>query len=257
MRAVLAVLVLITVAVAPAAAHVTPSVDDNNRYAKLTLLGDRVRVAYTVFFGDNPGRLERAAIDTNHDGTISEDEAHAFGARISGQVAEAIDLDIDGKAFRLAWAEVDVGMGAPEVAAGAFSIDLVAYPCLPVARGPHELRLRDRFRVSRPGSTEVKVEDSPGVSIQRARVGAADDPSYDYTFVGPGGPLEDDGLDVAFTVGDKAPIPDDARCTGAPADGAGNHGLVVGVALGGGAVAAAAILLVGRRGRGRRKPRHG
>src|SRR6185369_12131192 len=35
-----------------AAAHVAPSVGDNNRYLKLTPLGDRVRLAYTVFYGD-------------------------------------------------------------------------------------------------------------------------------------------------------------------------------------------------------------
>src|SRR2546421_2274257 len=94
---------LIVVAITLLSGHVTPSVDDNNRYLKLTPLGDRVRIAYTVFFGDNPGRLERQNIDANHDGTLSEDEAHAFGARLAGQVAGAIDLDVDGAGQTLTW----------------------------------------------------------------------------------------------------------------------------------------------------------
>ena len=50
------VFLVVAITVASAAAHVSPSVDDNNRFLKLTPLGDRVRLAYTVLFGDNPGR---------------------------------------------------------------------------------------------------------------------------------------------------------------------------------------------------------
>ena len=41
----------------PARAHVAPSVDDNNRYVWVTPLGDRVRIAYTVLFGEIPGAM--------------------------------------------------------------------------------------------------------------------------------------------------------------------------------------------------------
>ena len=46
-------------------AHVAPSVDDNNRYLKVTPSADRLRIAYTVFFGENQGRQMRAGLDTN------------------------------------------------------------------------------------------------------------------------------------------------------------------------------------------------
>ena len=48
--------------------------------------------------------------------------------------------------------------------------------------------------------------------IERAHVGPADDPSYDFRFAGPGGPIEDDGLDVSFIAGDKAPVASDGQC---------------------------------------------
>ena len=106
-------------------------------------------------------------------------------------------------------------MGTPQVKAGAFSVDLIAFPCLASARGKHTVLLRDRFRVPNPGETEVKAEDGTGTRITHTRVGAASDPAHAYTFVGPGGPLTDDGIEVAFTAADDAPLVGDGLCTGA------------------------------------------
>ena len=209
---VLAITIGATGLVDDASAHVAPSKDDNNRYLKVTPLGDRVRIAYTVFFGEIPGASERRGIDANHDGHLDEAEGHTFGERIAAQVAAALEVEIDGHVERLAWTTVDVGLGTPEVAAGSFSVDLVAYPCLAVARGKHRVVIHDRFRIPHPGETEAKVEDSPGVTIERAHVGPADDPSYDFRFAGPGGPIEDDGLELVFTAGDKAPVASDGKC---------------------------------------------
>ena len=186
-----ALVLAITLAARSALAHVAPSVDDNNRYLKVTPLGDRVRLAYTVFFGEVPGATARQTIDTNRDGSISEAEGNAFGTRIAGEVAAALDVTVDGGATEVTWSQLDVGMGSSQTAAGAFSIDMVAYFCLPEALGKHAVRVRDRYRIARPGETEVKVEDSPGVTVHHARVGAADDPTHDYRFVGPGGPPPD------------------------------------------------------------------
>src|SRR5690606_32501239 len=97
--------------------------------------------------------------------------------------------------------------------------DLVAFVCVPGTTGPsgdrHRVRIRDAFRIPKPGETEVRVEDSPGVTIHRARVGGADDPSREFKFVGPGGPLADDGLELDYAVSDKTPRVADGACTGA------------------------------------------
>lgn len=214
-------LLLAVVAITLLSAHVAPSVDDNNRYLKLTPLGDRVRIAYTVFFGEIPGASERRGIDANRDGHIDDAESKAFGDRLAAQVAQAIELEVDGVRQPIRWTTIDVGMGTPDVAAGSFSVDMVAYPCLATVRGRHKLRLRDKLQLTRPGETEVKVEDSPGVTIDTARVGPADDPSYDYKFVGAGGLIADEGLDLQFNAGPKAPVTADNVCT-APAKGGGS-----------------------------------
>ena len=117
------------------------------------------------------------------------------------------------------WASRSVGLGTPEVAGGAFSVDLVASICLPTARDHHDVLLRDRFRVANPGETEVKIEDGLGITIDRSRIGAAQDSAHDYKFLGPGGPLLDDGLALQFTVGPTAPRAGergDPTCRAAP-----------------------------------------
>ncbi len=212
MRRGVVLVLAVTFSATQAAAHIAPSVDDNNRYLKLTPAADRVRISYTVFFGEVPGAQTRKTIDANRDGTISDDEASAFGTKVAGEVAPSLELTVDGKLQPVSWATVSVGMGSAKTEAGSFSVDLVAWACLPVARGRHTLLLRDRFRIPRPGETEAKVEDSPGVTIHHARVGTANDPTHDYKFVGPGGPLADDGLDLAFTASDKAPLTADGTC---------------------------------------------
>jgi hypothetical protein len=237
-----------------AAAHVAPSVDDNNRYLKLTPLGDRVRLAYIVFFGEVPGAQTRPSLDKDRDGAITDAEAQAFGDKLAGEIAAALDISVDGAQQRIAWTTVSVGLGSARVAAGAFSVDLVTYLCLPSARGRHEVRLFDRFRVPRPGETELRVEDGPGVTIERARVGDLSDPSWTYRVVGPGGPLTDAGLDLAFTAGDAAVVTPDAVCRAAPAGGGGSRlGPIAAAAAGTAALAAAAAAVIAIRRRRRRR----
>jgi hypothetical protein len=214
----------------PARAHVQPSVDDNNRYIKVQPFGDRIRLAYTVFFGEVPGAGMRPQIDTNHDKTISEAEAQAFGEKLAAEVAANLTVELDGAGVRVTWSEIAVGMGSPQVAAGTFSVDLVAWVC--ASRGEHHLALHDRFRVLRPGETELKVEDSPGVAIAHARIGATDDPQHDFKFVGPGGPISDDGLDLVYTASDRAPVIPDVVCASAAGGGSSRTLVAVLVGLG-------------------------
>ncbi len=196
-----------------AAAHVAPSVDDNNRYVKVTPFGDRVRLAYTVFFGEVPGAIQRRELDVNHDGTITEAEAHAFGEKLAAEVRQGVELEIDGAVSPFIWSTIDVGMGTNAVAAGSFSIDLIGTGCFATARGAHTIRLHDRFRIAHPGETEIKVEDGMGIAIGKAHVGAVDDPSHDYKFAGPGGPLTDDGLELVIDAGPRSTVSPDATCS--------------------------------------------
>src|SRR4051812_42791904 len=143
----LGALVVVLVVTTRVWGHVAPSVDDNNRYLKVTPMADGIRFAYTVFFGEIPGASERKQIDGNGDGQIDDAESQRYGQKLAAQVAESVDIEIDGKAQPVRWSIVDVGMGTPQTAAGSFSVDLIAYPCGRPGPGKHTVRLRDQFRI--------------------------------------------------------------------------------------------------------------
>lgn len=233
-----------------AVAHVAPSVDDNNRYLKLTPASDRIRLAYTVFFGEVPGRQMRPSLDANRDGILSEDEGAVFGKKLSKEVADGIELTVDGATQPVRWSTVAVGLGTPDIRAGSFSVDMIAYVCLP-SGARHTVLLRDRFRVPKPGETEVKVEDALGITIEHARVGPFDDPAHDYKLVGPGGPLMDDGLDVAFVVTDKAPRGDRACASPSSSSKTSSSRWWIWLASGGAIVVIVIAVLASRRARRR------
>jgi hypothetical protein len=244
----------LALAAVPARAHVAPAVGDNNRYLKLTPLGDRVRLAYTVFYGEIPGAGMRGAIDANHDGAIDDRESQAFGTRLAGEIARALDVAVDGRPQGVVWSQVVVGMGSPLTTAGAFSVDLVAWACLTPPRGKHVVLLRDHYAIERPGETEVKVEDSPGVTIHSTRIGGASWEDNDYKLVGPSGALETEGLELDFTASDKAAVTGDGVCEGPAAHRLQPARAIVGVAAGAGLALTAAVLLVIRfRRRARRR----
>jgi len=197
------------VATGPAAAHVQPSPNENNRYLKLTPLGDRVRLAYTIYFGESPGAALRREIDRNRDGSVDDDEAAAFGRRVAEEVRPAVSATLDGAPAVLAFTDVDVGMGTPEVRAGSFAVDLVGAICVPT-RGAHELVLRDEYALPIPGETELKVETGLGVTVDRVTLGGALVSGDDVRIRGIGGPLAT-GWSIKLTIGAAAPA-GDATC---------------------------------------------
>jgi hypothetical protein len=234
---------------ATAQAHVAPAVGDNNRYLKLTPLADRVRLSYTVFYGETPGAELRQALDRNHDGAIDDRETEAFGEQLAGEIAGSLVVTLDGVPAPVAWSQVVVGLGTPKVAAGAFSVDLVAWLCLASPRGAHAVRLRDHYPIPRPGETEVKVEDSPGVTIKATAIGGAIDEEHDYKLVGPSGALDTEGLELTFTAGDNAAVSSDAMCRRASAE---PRAAVIALIVAAAAVLAGIIAVVVRR-----RPRSG
>lgn len=238
--------VLAVAAVTVLSGHVAPSVDDNNRYIKVTPLAGGARLAYTVFFGENPGKAERRLLDTNRDGRIDTGEAKTFGDRLAGQIAASLYVEVGRSPARVHWTVVDVGLGNDAVAAGSFSVDMIAYVCAP-GTASHRLLVRDAFRIPRPGETEVKVEDSPGVTVSRARIGDADDARHDYRFVGAGGPLTDAGLEVEWTATAAAPLLPAGTCAepGA-ASASGTSWLLALIAIGVLAAGAIGFVLLGK-----------
>jgi hypothetical protein len=190
---------------APAHAHIGPSVQENNRYVKLTVLGNRVRLLYTYYVGEVPGRQARRRMDADRDGALSADEAEDFGAKLAATVAASLELTIDDERIPLKWTSVDVGLGTPTTAGGAFSVDLVRWVCLttPASSLQHRIELFDHWQPPRAGETEVHIEESPGVTVGRStfgRDGRISQLRFKWAESRPPHPLDTDGLFVTFTV---------------------------------------------------------
>jgi hypothetical protein len=168
-----------------ARAHVAPSAEQNNRYLKATLLPTEVRLTYTLFLGELPGRLERRRIDTSRDGSIDDAEAKAFGARLLGELAGGLDVTIDGRKAT-GWIVADVGLGTATTAGGALALDLalvVPYP--DPAAAAHVLFVDDHTSVPLAGESEVRVEESPGVRLVEChRADAAGGIELGFPFTG-------------------------------------------------------------------------
>ncbi len=153
------------------AAHIGPSVRENNRYLKLTLLGGRVRVLYTFYVGEVPGAQARRRMDENGDGVLQPAEAKAYANKVAETIAASLAVTVDGVATPVAWDSVDPGLGTATVNAGAFSIDMVAWLCLEPSKPKHAIVLFDHWTPPTPGETELRIEESPGVVARRAALG--------------------------------------------------------------------------------------
>ncbi len=186
-----------------ASAHIQPSINENNRYLKLQLLGDRVRLVYTVYIGERPGQQARPLMDRDRDGVIGDDEASLYGTELGNTVAASLTIAIDGAPYPLSWHQVNVGMGTPTTRAGSFAVDLVAWLCLadPEQRLDHHIVIHDTLALPLPGETEIYIEESPGVRVVSATLGAdGADNKLKFQWRGKTGYLSSRGLHLSFKV---------------------------------------------------------
>jgi LPXTG-motif cell wall-anchored protein len=188
-----------------AGAHVQVSDRENNRYIKLTPTADRVRLAYTVYMGQVPGAQARRRLDRNRDGLIDDAEAKPFGDELAQAVAAGLRITVDGVEIPVQWHQISVGLGTPETSAGAFSVDLIAWICVPRARGEQRITMLDTYRVPIHGETELRAEESPGVHITRSAL--SDDPrqnAVEHKWRGGAAPTAHEPYELSYEVSPDA-----------------------------------------------------
>ena len=213
---------LVALPLASAYGHVAPSRDTNNRYLVLTPMRDRVRLAYTVYLGEVPGAQARQRMDTSRDGVIDDQEAEAYTGVLAESVRQNLRITADGSVQPLAWAEIHTGLGMAVTAGGALSVDLIGWLCLAEDTTRHTLTLRDHVRLPMPGETELRIQESPGITITRSALGigdgdsAAANPVLAFQWNGGEVPLASQGHVLAFTVDSAAALMPAGRACGAP-----------------------------------------
>lgn len=242
-------------------AHVAPALDSNNRYLRITPMRDRIRLAYTVYIGEVPGAQARLRMDRNRDGQLDDSESRVYADELAQQVLAGLDISMDGAPYQLSWSESHVGLGTPVTAAGSFSVDLIGWICAE-DRAIHTAVIFDRFRIDRPGETEVKVNQSPGIDITRSSLGESDEaPLLELKWTGEDGPLTSRGLHIDYQVNTAlAVVPPGAQCNANEVESERaepRNWLAVWALLGLGMAALAAFICYRlARGRGRHGRRH-
>jgi hypothetical protein len=181
-----------------ASAHVAPAVSENNRYLKISATGRRVRLAYTVYLGEVPGQMVRMKMDTNKDGSLSEAEYTPYGRELSREVAPNLSVSINGTPMKTAWEQVHVSLNDPQTSAGAFSVDMVAWYCLPGLADSYDLVVRDTFVPESPGESEIRLDANSEANVDKTTFGNDAALKSRWQWTGAESALAKDGLTITF-----------------------------------------------------------
>ena len=182
-------------------AHVGSDEKVNNRYYKLTPMSDRVRVAYTIFFGRQPSLEIRRGMDLDGDRKISESEKNSYREQLAREVFKVVSVELDHSPSEVRWSEVTLGLAGESVFDGPFSIDLIGSVCL-VAPAPdttHHLMFRESLRLPLPGETELHLDPAPGIDIRKSILDKVPLAGNEKRWTGGAGPIIN-GYELEFTV---------------------------------------------------------
>jgi len=182
--------------------HQVVAPTQNNRYVKITAMDGQLRLAYTILYGDLPAEEARRKMDANRDGTLSPDEAHAFGEALGRAVGARLTLELDGQRVPVGFAQAEVGLGSERgVHPVPFSIDLIMLVPAGASR-EHTVYFDDRFALPHEGETEVTLEEAPGVRVTASFAGRSGDGMHGlkWSWLGPrGSDMEDRSLTFRYT----------------------------------------------------------
>ncbi|MBL4635914.1 MAG: hypothetical protein JKY56_18785 [Kofleriaceae bacterium] len=182
-------------------AHVGSDEKVNNRYYKLTPMSDRVRVAYTIFFGRQPSLEIRRGMDLDGDRKISESEKNSYREQLAREVFNVVSVELDHSGSEVRWSEVTLGIGGNSIFDGPFSIDFIGSVCL-VAPAPgttHHLVFRESLRLPLPGETELHLDPAPGIDIRKSILDKVPLTGNEKRWTGGAGPIAK-GYELEFTV---------------------------------------------------------
>lgn len=111
------------------------------RYLKLELRDDRLRVVYGLTYAARHGQRVRAQADADGNGMVTAEEERSHGDECRQQVSEAVKLTIDGRVRALAWNDPFLNAFTGPVASGPATIELTTE--IPLGPGAHRLVLED------------------------------------------------------------------------------------------------------------------
>lgn len=145
-----------------------------NRYSRLEVTNDQMRLVYIVDMAEIPAHQERAQIDQNHDGTLDASEQQAYVDQLITTLADQLVLRLNGQAQ--AWQLESQELTFPEGQAGLPTLRLVTHWTTPLTEQAtvwqadyHDASFPDRL-----GWQEIVVQGSASATVEESSVAATD-----------------------------------------------------------------------------------
>ncbi|MDT7687765.1 MAG: hypothetical protein QOE46_524 [Acidobacteriota bacterium] len=139
-----------------------------NRFARVRVEAEGVRVRYVIDMAEIPAFQESQVMDTNHDGSVSNAEASEYLERLAPSLAEGVVLMSDGARvpLRLVAKTVSMPKGAGGLATLRIECDFEGKANESASvEGTHRLRFEDTNYGERIGWREIVVEHAPGIAV--------------------------------------------------------------------------------------------
>src|ERR1051326_4751213 len=145
-----------------------------NRYARIELAGELVRLVYVVDIAEIPSIQEIESIDLNHDGKLDTLELGWYSANVNLKLRDRFALTLDGKAVALQ--EVKHDLSFPQGQGGMKTIRYspVFEGSLPKDQLVHSLNYVDKNFNDRMGWKEIVVRPMNGEVIRESSVSQND-----------------------------------------------------------------------------------
>lgn len=212
---VLTVVALSVTQPAPAEAHPLGNFTVN-RYSRLELYSDAVRIRYVLDMAEIPAFQEMPEIDTDGDGEPAPSENAAYLARKQDEIVDSLRLVVNGSELDLEIVASDITH--PEGQAGLRTLRLSLLLHAPVSGSSVDLVYSDANYSDRIGWKEITVRPAEGVTLVASDI-STEDASAELTAYPADlltSPLDITSASISFAPGSGQIAPDIATVSGSP-----------------------------------------
>lgn len=143
-----------------------------NRYSRLELYSDAVRIHYVLDMAEIPAFQEMPEIDANGDGELTDREDQTYLARKQAEIAGKLKLTTNGSDLNLSILTSDISH--PEGQGGLRTLRLRLLLEAAISRSSVSLEYRDDNYVDRIGWKEIVVRPATGITTFDSNVPSED-----------------------------------------------------------------------------------
>lgn len=148
-------------------AHPQFALSTVNRYGRLVLLPNKLLFDYSLMVGEVPAEQLQRTADLDRDGNLSAAELKSLAEQLRRTIEKDVGLRLDGKPLPLTWTMQPLQLKRPTTQPNPapFALELSAEAALLDDRQAHQVVVDDRADLPPVGEVELRIEDSPEVTV--------------------------------------------------------------------------------------------